>query len=70
VASKLNALRVAKDVGDLPQNVNFAIKASLVRAFLERQGVAYQTATSLQERKSADIGEQAGQFTLLVECWR
>jgi S1-C subfamily serine protease len=68
VASKLDALRVAKAVGDLPQNVNFAIKAAIAEAFLKRQGIAYQTATSQREHKSADIGEQAQQFTLVVEC--
>jgi S1-C subfamily serine protease len=68
VASKLDALRVAKAVGDLPQNVNFAIKATIAEAFLKRQGIAYQSAPSQQEHKSADIGEQAQQFTLVVEC--
>ncbi len=41
VVSKLDALRVASLTGDVPQNVNFAIKASVVRAFLEANGVEF-----------------------------
>ena len=33
VASKLDALKVAARGGDLPQNVNFAIKSSLLASF-------------------------------------
>ena len=31
VTAKLNAVKMAKYTGDIPQNVNFALKASLVR---------------------------------------
>ena len=40
VVSKLNAVR-----GDMPQNVNFAIKASTAANFLDAHGIAYQSAT-------------------------
>ncbi|MBB3810626.1 hypothetical protein FHS81_002728 [Pseudochelatococcus contaminans] len=39
VVSKLNALKVAAATDDLAQNVNFAIKASVVQGFLEAQGI-------------------------------
>src|SRR5918996_4247419 len=39
VVGKLDALKVASVTGDIPQNVNFAIKASVVRSFLEASGV-------------------------------
>lgn len=42
VTSKLSPLWAAKNVGDLPQNVNFALKASVIRDFLESRGVDYQ----------------------------
>jgi hypothetical protein len=42
VTSKLSPLWAAKNIGDLPQNVNFALKASVVRDFLESRGVGYQ----------------------------
>jgi len=39
VVAKLNALGIASATGDIPQNVNFAIKASVAAAFLDTQGV-------------------------------
>ena len=37
VVSKLNALKVAELIGDIPQNINFApSKASAAAAFLEK----------------------------------
>ena len=35
VTAKMNAVKMAKHTGDIPQNVNFALKASLVRDMLE-----------------------------------
>jgi S1-C subfamily serine protease len=40
VVSRLNAVR-----GGLPQNVNFAIKASTAANFLDAHGIAYRSAT-------------------------
>jgi uncharacterized protein len=70
VSSKLNALSIAEAIGDIPQNVNFAIKASIARDFIDRYEVQYHLGTSTWERKNADIGEQAQMFTLVVECWK
>ena len=44
VTSKLNAENVARFIGDIPQNVNFAIKAEVVRTFLDSKGIAYKSA--------------------------
>jgi S1-C subfamily serine protease len=38
VVGKLDALKVADLTGDIPQNVNFAIKAGVVRSFLDASG--------------------------------
>jgi len=43
VTSKLSALWAAKNIGDVPENVNFALKTSVIRDFLESRGVNYQT---------------------------
>ena len=37
VTSKLNAAQVARFTGDIPQNVNFALKAEVARTFLDKQ---------------------------------
>ncbi len=67
---KLNALRTAAATGDVPQNVNFAIKASVVRNFLDANSVDYQNAPAARELKPADVADRAKKFTLLIECWR
>ena len=61
---------MAKYTGDIPQNVNFAIKTSLVRDFLGANNIDYEIAESTQEMETADIAEKAEQFTVLVVCWQ
>jgi tetratricopeptide (TPR) repeat protein len=68
VRSKLDAIRVARFTGDLPQNVNFAIKSDLARAFLESRGISYRTARSDQQLSPADVGDIARPFTVHIEC--
>jgi tetratricopeptide (TPR) repeat protein len=70
VTSKLNAENVARFIGDIPQNVNFAIKAEVVRTFLDSKGIAYRKQRSDQQLSPADIGEVARPFTVYVECRR
>ena len=70
VTSKLNAENVAQFIGDIPQNVNFAIKAEVVRTFLDGKGIAYKTQGSDQQLSPADVGEIARPFTVYVECRR
>ena len=68
VEGKLNAIKVASEIGDIPQNVNFAIKASVVARFLERNHVHFATAKSDNRRSPADIADEAKQFTVPLEC--
>jgi S1-C subfamily serine protease len=70
VVTKLNAKLVADETGDIPQNVNFAVKAFVARDFLKSQGVAYRTAPSAAKRSNADVGDIGRQVTVLVECWK
>jgi S1-C subfamily serine protease len=46
IVAKLDALEVAKVTGDIPQNVNFAIKVNLVTAFLDSTEIPYRTSNS------------------------
>jgi S1-C subfamily serine protease len=68
VAAKLNALKVARATGDLPENINFAIKTGVLRDFLDNSAVSCQTADSVQERKTADIAAKARGYTMLISC--
>ena len=68
VAAKLNALKFAKATGDMPENINFAIKTGALRDFLDNSVVAYQTSETKAELKTADIARTARAYTLLISC--
>jgi len=68
VAAKLNALRVAKATGSIPENINFAIKTGALRDFLDNSVVPYQTSDSRNDLKTTDITRNARAFTLLISC--
>lgn len=71
VVSKLNALRIAEMTGgDIPQNVNFAIKGTEARQFLRDAGVAPTLAQSGgAELRPAAVGEVANASTLFIQCY-
>ncbi|MBR1266878.1 trypsin-like peptidase domain-containing protein [Bradyrhizobium sp. AUGA SZCCT0222] len=69
VAAKLNALKVARATGNIPENINFAIKTGALRDFLDNSVVPYQTAVEAKaELKTSDIARNARAFTLLISC--
>lgn len=51
VSSKLDFLAEIKNAGDIPQNVNFAIKASVVANFLQDNAVKFQIGEATQAMK-------------------
>ncbi|MBF0460390.1 MAG: SEL1-like repeat protein [Magnetococcales bacterium] len=69
VTSKLNAIATAKLTGDIPQNVNFAIKIGVATQFLDANGVKFDTATTKKPLDAADIGDMAKAFTFMLECY-
>lgn len=69
VVAKLDALRFAKLNGDIPQNINFAIKSEVAQTFLRSNGV--EPVFLGQKSGSASTAEHvqaARQYTWLVEC--
>ena len=75
VVAKLNAARVAELTGgDIPQNVNFAVKGTEALAFLHERGVdpaiAGAASTSAADRSAAEIGRVADPSTLFLRCYR
>jgi S1-C subfamily serine protease len=70
VVSKLNALEIASATGDIPQNVNFAIKASVAAAFLDAQRVEHAESAGVGALSTPDIAERAKSFTVQVVCVR
>jgi S1-C subfamily serine protease len=69
VSAKLDAIKVAGVTGDIPENVNFALNVSVVRAFLDSRGITYETAASTAERSAPDIGDWGKSITQLIACW-
>lgn len=71
VVSKLHAQNIAKRTGDIPQNVNFAVKGTAAQDFLRRARIAPQAAPSTgAEQGAADVGEIANRGTVFVRCER
>jgi S1-C subfamily serine protease len=68
VAAKLDALKFARATGDIPENINFAIKTGTLRDFLDNSAIDYQTGDAKTEMKTADIAQSARMFTLLISC--
>lgn len=68
VQSKLDAVVVADVIGDIPQNVNFAIRGSAAMVFLAQHGVKFELAGSGETLAPAELAEQARRYTVLVRC--
>jgi S1-C subfamily serine protease len=68
VAAKLNALKFARATGNIPENINFAIKTGALRDFLDNSVVPYKTSDTKTELKTPDIARNARAFTLLISC--
>ncbi len=68
VSAKLNALKFAKATGDIPENVNFAIKTGTLRDFLDNSAVPYDTELTEAELKAADIASAARAYIMLITC--
>jgi hypothetical protein len=66
----LDTVQLARAIGVVPENVNFAIKADEARQFLAAHGVTVATADSGKELSTATIAEQAVKMTVRLECWK
>ncbi|NJN46616.1 MAG: trypsin-like serine protease [Candidatus Competibacteraceae bacterium] len=73
VSSKLNAARIHEITGDIPQNVNFAIKATLAWGLLDAVGVEFQQQqiepAAPMPKVVAAIANEARDFVMKIECW-
>jgi len=71
VVSKLNAMAIARATGDIPQNVNFAIKVSTLVSFLEAHNVRYEPAeAAATELPVTQRAERAEASSTQVECYK
>jgi TPR repeat protein len=72
VVQKLDAVKVAKLTGDVPQNVNFAINEATTRTFLDSNQVPYKTGKwwNLMGKSLEETAAEARKYTVVVECWK
>ena len=71
VVSKLKILRIDSEIVDVPQNVNFAIKAGVLSNFLETTpAAAVSSASTTPTFSSADLAEKAKAMSVLLRCIR
>ena len=70
VVSKLDALKLAERVGDLPQNVNFAIRGEFVRNFLEANRIEFSASSDAATLESTEIASRGAAVTVRVRCLR
>jgi S1-C subfamily serine protease len=70
VAAKLDAIKIARATGNIPENINFAIKIGTLRDFLDNSVVLYRTTDrpDMYRKETADIAKNARAFTLLISC--
>jgi hypothetical protein len=59
IEGKLDALKVVRATGDIPQNENFAIRASTLANFLEINRIAYEPGVNTAALPNTQVAEQA-----------
>jgi S1-C subfamily serine protease len=69
VSESLNDSIATKLFGSVPQNVNFALNGSVIRAFLDAHSIAYSVARSDSAFSKGLIGSRGRQLTYRVDCW-
>jgi TPR repeat protein len=70
-SGKLRAFAVALVTGDIPQNVNFAIKGKIIETFLEANRIKFQrNSVSTPKLSTAESGARAKKYTIKIACWQ
>ena len=70
ITAKLDALQIARFTGDIPQNVNFAIKTPVVKSFLNLNSIAFDISTTTRRLNAADIGDVAKSISVRLDCYK
>lgn len=68
VTGKLNAIHTVAAVGDIPQNVNFAIKANSLASFLESRRVPPADGVRTARLSAPDLADEANAISVHVRC--
>ena len=54
--------------GDLPQNVNFALNASIIASFLDINGIKYTPGSATSALKPEELADQAKAMSVFILC--
>ncbi|HWA18982.1 MAG TPA: serine protease [Devosia sp.] len=68
VNAKLDELKMAASAGLMPQNVNFAIKASIATNFLDAHGIEYRMPSPEPLADLSAVADAAREFTVFIAC--
>jgi S1-C subfamily serine protease len=68
VVGKLDALKYAAIANDIPQNINFAIRAAAAATFLQANRISFKTGELGQARLVTEIADQATRISVRIEC--
>jgi hypothetical protein len=68
IVAKLDAVKVMLAMGDVPQNVNFAVELSVLKHFLQQHNVQIVEEESKGELPLTEIPLKAKLSTYLIEC--
>ena len=68
VVSQLNKMKFAKATGSIPENVNFGIKASTVRQFLNASGLPTKWSKRSKSMSTRELAKIAKSQTVMVVC--
>lgn len=68
VVSKLDATFVSENMGDVPQNVNFAIRGEIAKLFLAQNQVEPTLSLDNVDLPPEQLAKSAAKFTTFIEC--
>ncbi len=71
VSMKLDEIKMAKAIGHVGQNINFAVSGQTLKSFLDAHRVNYNVGRSFFAlgKSTADLADEARKWTMVVECW-
>ena len=61
-------IQMVEGTGDIPQLLGFAVKAPILVAFLDSNGMSYSTGTLRGRMDTADLAEHAKSVSVFITC--
>lgn len=69
VVAKLDPLVLVQEIGDVPENVGFAVRGEIAQLFLSSNGIQFERQSPDQPLSGEVIAEHLDDATALVECF-